>query len=287
LNGGIIRTVQVKVYRTSFCKADVAKNLHAVRTRKNSELYLFLGQFRGIKIRYYGHSFSDKTYLFERSGHLAIIPTAYLDECALYQRARARRQSAYYVKEYLEWCENNSVAWDRATEKNIMAFSKSIPEPLASHNRKIDRICDFYRFCENHGVKNPTTRFIIKNPMIARKKKKRNLLHRKKTTADSPEPPCTADIFRFIAAIRLERNRLIAEVIYESGMRISEVLGLRKEEVLSYAPNGGTVNCKVVGKGDKERYVIIGLGVWTKLVAHARAASRGVCFLGGRETSLE
>jgi site-specific recombinase XerD len=123
--------------------------------------------------------FSDKTYLFERSGHLARIPTAYLAECALYQRARARRQSAYYVKEYLEWCENNSVAWDRATGKNIMAYSQSIPEVLDSDNRKIDRIVDFYRFCENHGVKNPTTRFVLKNPMSARNKK-RNLLHRKR-----------------------------------------------------------------------------------------------------------
>jgi site-specific recombinase XerD len=44
----------------------------------------------------------------------------------------------------------------------------------------------------------------------------------------------------------MERNRLIAEVIYESGMRISEVLSLKKAQILSYVPKDGTVKCKVV-----------------------------------------
>ena len=86
------------------------------------------------------------------------------------------------------------------------------------------------------------------------------------------------------------RDRTLLEVLYAAGLRISEALGLDRED-LSTA--GGWI--RVIGKGDKERQVPLGdvaldwldrwlSGPWPLLLAHAQPMLKrgGPIFLGER-----
>lgn len=214
--------------------------------------------------------FDEKIYLFEQSGHLAVIPTEYLEELSFRQSRRTLVTSAYYLKEFLEWCDKQGIPWDRAGERDVMDYSQSFPDTLGSHNRKVDRVCDFYRFASKHGIRNPTERFIVAGSHSFRSK--RNLLHRKRRCSVEVEVPCMTEIRRFLKSFIHPRDSLIAEIIYHSGMRISEVLHLKRDAVLRASLCNRVVNCEVVGKGNKRRKVIIGEMLWHRIVVYAKAA---------------
>lgn len=72
------------------------------------------------------------------------------------------------------------------------------------------------------------------------------------------------DIFRLIDAAKPGRDRVLIKLLYASGGRASEIAGLCWRDV---RPNGDSGQIRVVGKGDKERYILLSKGVYKELVA--------------------
>ena len=129
---------------------------------------------------------------------------------------------------------------------HLQSFIKWINElGMAAHSqaRIISGIRAFYKYLliENEVNDDPT--LLLDPPRLSRK---------------LPEPLSIMEIDRLIAAIDLskpegERNKAMLEMLYGSGLRVSELVSLR---LSNYFPDIGFL--KVTGKGDKERLVPVG-----------------------------
>jgi integrase/recombinase XerC len=110
-----------------------------------------------------------------------------------------------------------------------------------SVNRKISSTKSFYKYMLREGVinKNPTDKLISPKvskplPIFIREKEMDNLL----------------DSFAFEDSFKGARDRLILELLYSSGIRLSELIGVKLSNV-----NFAQQNMRVLGKGNKERIV--------------------------------
>jgi integrase/recombinase XerC len=110
-----------------------------------------------------------------------------------------------------------------------------------SVNRKISSTKSFYKYMLREGVinKNPTDKLISPKvskplPNFIREKEMDNLL----------------DSFAFEDSFKGVRDRLILELLYSSGIRLSELIGVKLSDV-----NFVQQSMKVLGKRNKERIV--------------------------------
>jgi integrase/recombinase XerC len=113
-----------------------------------------------------------------------------------------------------------------------------------SINRKIACLKSFYKFLHKNGE-------ISKNPMlkvISPKTKKRLPVF-----VEEQQMNLLLDEFEFADDFYGKRDRLILELLYGTGMRLSELIGLTHQSVDNH---NNTI--KVLGKGNKERIIPIG-----------------------------
>jgi integrase/recombinase XerD len=132
------------------------------------------------------------------------------------------------------------------TSKHLQAFLQYINElGMSAHSqaRILSGIKGFYKYLvfEELVDKDPTT--LIEGPRLGRK---------------LPDTLDYAEIVKLLEAIDLSspegaRNRAMLEVLYSSGLRVSELVELKRANV--YFDLGFL---RVVGKGNKERLVPIG-----------------------------
>lgn len=108
-----------------------------------------------------------------------------------------------------------------------------------SINRKIACLRSYYKFLLRQEV-------IKQNPMLRVKPPK----NAKKLPAFIPEEQFNhlLDSFDFPETFEGSRDRLILELLYGTGMRLSELIGLKHEDL-----NLPAQTLKVLGKGNKER----------------------------------
>jgi integrase/recombinase XerD len=105
-----------------------------------------------------------------------------------------------------------------------------------------------------------------------------------------PETLTVAEVDALLEAARDLRARALLELLYAAGLRVSEALGLDREDL---STDGGFV--RVIGKGDKERLVPVGeialdwLARWIAearpavlAISHVEPLRGGPLFLGDR-----
>ena len=146
---------------------------------------------------------------------------------------------------YLEMQSNNSSP-DQISLEQLQGFIHYIAElglEPTSQARLISGIKSFYRYLLSEGLatEDPTT-----------------LLEAPKTRRKLPDVLSFEEIESMIKAIDLSkpeghRNKAMLEVLYSCGLRVSELVGLRKSWLFLDA---GFI--RVIGKGDKERLIPIG-----------------------------
>lgn len=135
---------------------------------------------------------------------------------------------------------------DEIQLKHLTHFNKWLTElglSAASISRTMSGIKSFYRYLEEEEMilSNPTE--LWESPKLPRK---------------LPEVLETLEIERIIEAIdrstfQGERDKTIIEVLFSCGLRVSELIQLRKRDIQERESF-----VRVVGKGDKERLVPIG-----------------------------
>ena len=112
-----------------------------------------------------------------------------------------------------------------------------------SQARLISGIKSFYKYMLAEGLTSVDPTILLEAPKIKRK---------------LPDVLSFEEIERMIAAIDLSRpeghrNKAMLEVLYSCGLRVSELVGLRKSWLFL-----DTGFIRVIGKGDKERLIPIG-----------------------------
>lgn len=135
---------------------------------------------------------------------------------------------------------------EKLTLNHLQDFLKWVNElgmGARSQARVLSGIKAFYKYLliENIVSDDPTT--LLEGPKLGRK---------------LPDFLTVEEINAIIAAIDLsrpegERNKAMLETLYSSGLRVSELVGLRKSNL---HPEIGLL--RVVGKGNKERLVPVG-----------------------------
>ncbi|WP_179319661.1 site-specific tyrosine recombinase/integron integrase [Winogradskyella helgolandensis] len=196
---------------------------------------------------------------------------------------------SYDIKKLILHLKNHSIKTsptviDTNTVKDfIYSISKTINP--RSQARLISGLRNFFDYLifENYRTTNPLD--LLESPRIGRK---------------LPDTLSISDIDNLINAIDLsyqyngvnlgERNRAIIETLYSCGLRVSELIGLKVSDLFF---EEGFI--KVTGKGDKQRFVPIGLNtqkfinIWIAIRNHidVQPHSKDILFLnykGGKLT---
>ncbi len=136
----------------------------------------------------------------------------------------------------------------------------------SSIRRSISAVRTYFRFLveERHLEQDPTDR--METPRTWRR---------------LPDTLSVAEVIRLLDAPDPDkplywRDRAILEVLYSSGMRVSELTGLRLD-----ALDGSLETCTVFGKGSKERIVPLGRAARTALERYVRSLRPGLAHRTG------
>ncbi|MHB1950614.1 MAG: site-specific tyrosine recombinase XerD [Acidiferrobacteraceae bacterium] len=145
---------------------------------------------------------------------------------------------------YAHWLQTRKIDLAHADTDNIRAYLKSLaslsPRSVA---RALSAIRRFYRYLQRDqvGVADPTA--VIEYPKQGR---------------DLPQTLSEEDVASLLAAPDLStrtglRDRAMLETLYATGLRVSELVNLRRSQLDQVS---GVA--RIVGKGDKERLVPLG-----------------------------
>jgi site-specific recombinase XerD len=93
----------------------------------------------------------------------------------------------------------------------------------------------------------------------------------RKVTRKLPRFLTVEEVEKLINATKTLRDRLLIEVMYATGCRISEIVGMRVEDI-----SGHTM--RVIGKGDKERLVVLGSRAINSIQAYLQGRANGPLF---------
>lgn len=74
-----------------------------------------------------------------------------------------------------------------------------------------------------------------------------------------------------INAAENERDRLLIRMLYKTGCRVSEIISIRWSDIVDYGSGAGII--KVMGKGEKERSVLLSGSIWEELLTWRKGAS--------------
>jgi len=161
---------------------------------------------------------------------------------------------------YLDFLEKDNIHPLKASQIDIMEYVSSLAGALSIRSiaRNLSSLKIFYRFLVSDGKiqKNPAR--LISNPKLPRR---------------LPGVLSSEEVERLLAApdastSRGLRDRAMLELLYASGLRVSELVGLR---IASINLEAGWV--RTIGKGSKERMVPIGSKAQQSLkeyLAHSR-----------------
>ena len=146
--------------------------------------------------------------------------------------------------QFSRWISDRGLGMEEARRLDVLDFlTEHAHWPPRTLARRLSALRRFYRYLEREGrvAENPCDR--IDAPRLGR---------------PLPGALTEKEVERLLAAPDVDtalglRDRAMLEVLYATGLRVSELVGLRSEQV-----NLGQGVLRVVGKGDKERLVPLG-----------------------------
>lgn len=161
------------------------------------------------------------------------------------ERMLSKNTQEAYIKDILQFNSYINKDIKLTTSNDIIQFLNGLKKTGLSSNtiaRKLSSLRIFFRFLVGEGIIKEDPSELLETPKIERK------------------VPLVLDVYEIEKIIGTTddtvlgiRDRACLEILYGSGLRISELLSLRIEDVFL---KDGFI--RVVGKGDKERIVPIG-----------------------------
>ena len=173
-----------------------------------------------------------------------------IDQFISYIQAE-RRYSPLTVKSYRRDLErylaymSSTYAQDnlcKVSTPMVKSFLVSLKDGGLSNrsiNRMISTLKTFYKYCEREGKMDKTPMFGIKN-----------LRQPKNLVKFVPESDINKVSFENLDDYTIKRDELLFEILYQTGIRKAELIGLRDKDVDKLQRK-----IKVLGKRDKERFI--------------------------------
>ena len=145
------------------------------------------------------------------------------------------------IKEYLEFCSNNKIDYKNISYKQARNYINYLYEErcdkASTISRKISALRTFYRYLESKDIENYSFS-LLKLPKKGKRLPKFFEYNELEELFDVPD---TNDSLG-------QRDRLILELLYASGMRVSELVSIKINDI-----SFGSKTIKILGKGNKER----------------------------------
>ena len=183
-----------------------------------------------------------------------VVLKSFLDHLRIEKGLSPNSISAYDrdLRKFALFINSESLEYSSLTEEDISLYESSLKRldlSPASINRAISALKSFYLYL---GIE-----YEIANPMQA--------VERRKLTRKLPKALTVSEITSLIDATkRLDnpislRDFALLELLYGTGARVSEVIGINLNDIASSADDQSAVSTvKLRGKGSKERIVPIG-----------------------------
>lgn len=144
------------------------------------------------------------------------------------------------LKELASVLNNNII---NITEEDIKKYLNYLYDKSYNKNtisRKLSGVRSFYNYLYNHDITKTNYFTDVHNP-----KKIRSLPHYLKTSEIDKVLDNTNEV-----TLYGERNKLIVELLYVTGLRVSELVNIKLKDIDKY-----NKSIKILGKGSKERIV--------------------------------
>ena len=165
---------------------------------------------------------------------------------------------ALYMKEAYEVRDLTKVTTHLV--KSFLVHLKDEGLSNRSINRMISTLKTFYKYCLREGL-------VKKSPMTGI----RNLKQPKNLVKFVPESDINKVSFENCDDYTIKRDELLFEILYQTGIRKAELIGLRDGDVDPVA-----MRIKVLGKRNKERFIPIGQELLQMILRYQ--ALRDECF---------
>ena len=151
-----------------------------------------------------------------------------------------------HINKYLEYLNNNNINYNKITKDDILNYLKYL-DSLKLSNKTISNILssirNYYDYLLDNNIIKVNIFKTINNPKID--KKLPNFLSYEELRKIIDSIKCN-NILEY-------RNKLIIEILYATGIRVSELINIKIKDI-----DFNNKSIKVLGKGKKERIVYFG-----------------------------
>lgn len=147
------------------------------------------------------------------------------------------------IIEFLKYCDDNKISFKKISYKEARSYISYLYEEKkdksSTISRKISALRSFYRYLSNNGSENYSFD-LLKLPKKGKRLPKYFEYNELEELFNVPDLNTPLG----------ERNALILELLYASGMRVGELVSIKVNDI-----NHSTKTIKILGKGNKERIV--------------------------------
>lgn len=170
----------------------------------------------------------------------------YIDKFLIYLKSIKKHSDntliSYYndLKELASVLDNNIIDINEEDIKKYLNYLYDKSYNKNTISRKLSGVRSFYNYLYNHDIIKTNYFTDVHNP-----KKMRSLPHYLKTNEIDKVLDNTNEV-----TLYGERNKLIVELLYVTGLRVSELVNIKLKDIDKY-----NKSIKILGKGSKERIV--------------------------------
>ena len=145
------------------------------------------------------------------------------------------------IEAYLDYCKENSIDYKNISYKQARSYINYLydekEDKSSTISRKISCIRSYYKYLANYGIENYSF-YLLKLPKKGKRLPKFLEYNELEELFDVPNTSTPLG----------QRDRLIIELLYASGIRVGELVSIKLEDI-----NFSNKTIKILGKGNKER----------------------------------
>lgn len=202
---------------------------------------------------------------------------------------------AYALFDFFQFTESRGIQWEGVTDDVLFSYRRCQETMQSTHKKKhkgtrhLDRktiqlriiaVAEFYKYAIKNSYidRNQLTfeRVAVVRPAesnffahLGRKREVEKPIASYRYTSRNSQPKSLVHdkVWQWITSIADDRNRLIALLLYQTGMRREEIVLWRVNDIPKQdsGDNASWVEFKIRGKGSKKRQIRVSPGIFTQL----------------------